>query len=396
MRKKTIRDIPIEGKRVFIRVDFNVPLDGGKVVDNTRIVAALPTIKYALDKDCILILASHLGRPKGKYVPELSLKPVSLELSKLLKKDVKFLSDCIGEEVEETIKNGKQGDIFLLENLRFHREEKENDPEFSRKLASYCDVYINDAFGTSHRAHASIVGITKYVKEKGCGFLVEKELKYLVDTLRKPERPFSAILGGAKVSDKIEVIENLLSKVDKLFIGGAMAYTFLKAMGKNVGASKVEEDKLNLADEILKKSKDIGVSLFLPVDNVFSSKFGEDGEVKNVGINENPPEGWMALDIGEKTIQLFEKEIESSKTVVWNGPMGVFEMEKFSRGTISIAKKIANLDAVTIVGGGDSVSAIHKAGVADKITHISTGGGASLELLSGKNLPGIDALDDIE
>ncbi len=395
MRKKSIKDINVENEKIFIRVDFNVPVKNGTIQDDTRIVAALPTIEYALNEGASLILASHLGRPKGRIVSEMSLKPVKFRLSELLNKDVLFAPDCVGEEARKIAENLKPGEVLLLENLRFHPEEKENDPDFSKKLASYARIYVNDAFGTAHRAHASTVGITHYVDEKVCGFLMEKELKYLVDTLQNPERPFAAILGGAKVSDKIDVIENLLNKVDKLFIGGAMAYTFLKSMGKNVGNSKVEEDKLSLAKEIVEKAKEKGVKIFLPVDNLFSSEFSENGDIRYISVDEDPPDGWMALDIGEKTIQIYLNELSDCKTVVWNGPMGVFEMDKFSKGTMAIAEKISQLDAITIIGGGDSVSAVHKAGVAEKITHISTGGGASLQLLAGKTLPAIEVLDDI-
>lgn len=396
MNKKTIRDIEVAGKKVLVRCDFNVPLDSetGKITDNRRIRAALPTINYLLDNNAKVILCSHLGRPKGEVNPKYSLKPVAEELSKLLNKKVTLAKDVIEEDAEKLTSNMENGDIILLENVRFHKEEEKNDPEFAKKLASFAEIYVNDAFGTAHRAHASTAGVADYLPAVS-GFLIEKELEFLGSSLDNPERPFVAILGGAKVSDKIGVIENLLEKVDTLLIGGGMAYTFYKAQGHGIGTSICEEDKLDLAKEILEKAKQKGVNLLLPVDNHVSSEYSNDGESKFVESTEIP-EGFMGLDIGPKTIENFKNVIKTAKTILWNGPLGVSEFDKFAEGTNQIAIALAESNAVTIIGGGDSAAAIEKMGLADKMTHISTGGGASLEFLEGKVLPGIACLDDKE
>ena len=393
MNKKTVKDIDLKGKKVFVRCDFNVPMDENQnITDNTRIVAALPTIKYLLEQNCKIILASHLGRPKGEVKPEFSLKPVAKELSKLLGKDVIMANDVIGEDATSKAENLKEGEIMLLENVRFHREETDNDPEFAKKLASMAEIFVNDAFGTAHRAHASTTGIADYIPGVA-GFLIEKELKFLGNAINNPERPFVAILGGAKVSDKIGVIDSLLDKVDTLMIGGGMAYTFFKAQGYNVGNSLCEVEKTDLALEEMKKAKAKGVKLLLPIDTKIGKEFKPDTESKTVAWTEIPDE-WEGFDIGEKTIEMFKNELQSAKTVIWNGPLGLFEFDQFAIGTNEIAKTLADLDATTIIGGGDSAAAVTKAGLADKMTHISTGGGASLEFLEGKKLPGIECLQD--
>ena len=393
MNKKTVKDIDLKGKKVFVRCDFNVPMDEKQnITDNTRIVAALPTIKYLLEQDCKIILASHLGRPKGEVKPEFSLAPVAKELSKLLNKEVIMAKDVIGEDATNKAENLKEGEIMLLENVRFHREETDNDPEFAKKLASMAEVYVNDAFGAAHRAHASTAGIAQYLPAVS-GFLIEKELTVLGNAINNPERPFMAILGGAKVSDKIGVIDSLLDKVDTLMIGGGMAYTFFKAQGYSVGNSLCEEEKTGLALEAMEKAKQKGVKLLLPVDTKVGKEFKPDTESKTVAWTDIP-DGWEGFDIGEKTIEMFKNELQNAKTVIWNGPLGLFEFDQFAIGTNEIGKTLAELDATTIIGGGDSAAAVTKAGLADKMTHISTGGGASLEFLEGKKLPGIECLQD--
>ena len=393
MNKKTVKDIDLKGKKVFVRCDFNVPMDENQnITDNARIVGALPTIKYLLEQNCKIILASHLGRPKGEFKPEFSLAPVAKELSKLLGQEVIMAKDVIGEDACEKAANLKEGEILLLENVRFHKEETDNDPEFSKKLASMAEVYVNDAFGTAHRAHSSTTGIASYLPAVS-GFLIEKELKFLGNAVNNPERPFVAILGGAKVSDKIGVIDSLLEKVDTLMIGGGMAYTFFKAQGYEVGKSICEMDKLDLAKEAMEKAKQKGVKLMLPVDTKVGKEFKEDTESKIVSYKEIP-EDWEGFDIGPETIKMFEEELRKAKTVVWNGPLGLFEFDQFAIGTNAIAKVLSEIDATTIIGGGDSAAAVKKAGLEDKMTHISTGGGASLEFLEGKKLPGIEALMD--
>ena len=393
MNKKTVKDIDLKGKKVFVRCDFNVPMDENQnITDNTRIVAALPTIKYLLEQNCKIILASHLGRPKGEVKPEFSLKPVAKELSKLLGKEVIMANDVIGEDAMSKASNLKEGEIMLLENVRFHREETDNAPEFAKKLASMAEIFVNDAFGTAHRAHASTTGIADYIPGVA-GFLIEKELKFLGNAINNPERPFVAILGGAKVSDKIGVIDSLLDKVDTLMIGGGMAYIFFKAQGYNVGNSLCEVEKTGLALQAMEKAKAKGVKLLLPIDTKVGKEFKPDTESKTVAWTEIPDE-WEGFDIGEKTIEMFKKELQNAKTVIWNGPLGLFEFEQFAIGTNEIAKTLAELDATTIIGGGDSAAAVTKAGLADKMTHISTGGGASLEFLEGKKLPGIECLQD--
>ncbi len=393
MSKKTVKDIELKGKRVFVRCDFNVPMDENRnITDNTRIVAAIPTIKYLLEQNCKIILASHLGRPKGEFKQEYSLQPVAKELSKLLGKEVIMAKDVIGEDAMEKAKNLKEGEILLLENVRFHKEETDNDPEFSKKLASMAEIYVNDAFGSAHRAHASTTGIAAYLPAVS-GFLIEKELKFLGGALENPERPFVAILGGAKVSDKIGVIDSLLEKVDTLIIGGGMAYTFFKSQGYEVGNSICELDKLDLARDLMKKAEEKNVKLMLPVDTKIGKEFKEDTESKTVKCTEIPKD-WEGFDIGEETIKMFSEEIRKAKTIVWNGPVGLSEFAQFANGTNSIAKVLSEMDAITIIGGGDSAAAIKKAGLEDKMTHISTGGGASLEFLEGKKLPGIECLLD--
>ena len=394
MSKKTVRDINVAGKKVLVRCDFNVPIDSqtGKITDNRRIRAAIPTIQYLLDNNAKVILCSHLGRPKGEVNPKYSLKPVAEELSKLLGKEVKLAKDVIGPDAEKLTSNMKNQDVVLLENVRFHKEEEKNDPEFAKKLASFAEIYVNDAFGTAHRAHSSTAGVADYLPAVS-GFLIEKELEFLGKALENPERPFVAILGGAKVSDKIGVIENLLEKVDTLMIGGGMAYTFYKALGHDIGTSICEEDKIDLAKTILEKAKQKNVKLLLPLDNHVSSEYSNDGEDKFVD-KEEIPDGFMGLDIGPRTIEAFKESIKTAKTVLWNGPLGVTEFPKFAEGTRAIANALAQSQAVTVIGGGDSAAAIEKMGLADKMTHISTGGGASLEFLEGKVLPGIDCLND--
>ena len=391
MPKATVRDIDVKGKRVLVRVDFNVPLDNeGKITDDTRIRAALPTIKYLLEQGAKVILASHLGRPKGQRRDEFSLAPVAKRLEELLKQSVRKLDDCVGEQVEATVKSMKDRDVVLLENLRFHQEEEANGEEFAKSLAALADIYVNDAFGAAHRANASTEGVSKFLPGVA-GFLMEKEIEVMGKALLEPVRPFVAILGGAKVKDKVGVISNLIEKVDVLIVGGGMTYTFLKAKGLEIGKSIVDPEKLDLANELMEKAKTRGVKFLLPVDVVVADKFAEDANVKVVPINEIP-EDWQALDIGPETVKEFSREIADAKTVVWNGPMGVFEMKPFAEGTRGVAKALADSNAVTIVGGGDSAAALEEMGFTGKMTHVSTGGGASLEFLEGKVLPGVAAL----
>ena len=392
MNKKTIEDIDVSGKRVLVRCDFNVPLDGTKITDETRIVAALPTIKYLLDHNAAVILCSHLGRPKGEFNMKYSLAPVAERLSEKLDKKVVLAKDVIGPDAQKCVSEMKPGDVVLLENVRFHKEEEKNDPEFAKKLASFAEIYVNDAFGTAHRAHASTEGVAHYLPAVA-GFLIGKELDVMGKALENPARPFVAILGGAKVSSKISVINNLLDKVDTLIIGGGMCYTFTKAQGGNVGNSLLEEDYLQYALDMVKKAEEKGVKLLLPVDAVAADAFSNDANTKVVAQNEIP-DGWMGLDIGPKTAEMFADAVKSAKTVVWNGPMGCFEMPKFAEGTKAVAEALANTDAVTIIGGGDSAAAVNQLGYGDKMTHISTGGGASLEFLEGKELPGVAAAND--
>jgi phosphoglycerate kinase len=396
MNKLSIRDLDMKGWRVFIRVDFNVPLDGGRVGDDTRIRETLPTLQLAMSRGARLVLASHLGRPKGKVDPRYSLAPVAARLQELLGKPVTFLSDCIGAEAESKSRALRDGDVALLENVRFHPEEEANDPAFSRQLAGLCDqMFVCDAFGSAHRAHASVVGITKYVRQAAAGLLMEKELTYLGKAISNPDRPFVSVLGGAKVSDKIEVVQNLMKLADGMLIGGAMAYTFLKAQGLPIGKSLVEDDKLDLARELMKEAERRKFRLHLPMDHVLAeSTTSTATKVTDIA---HTPDGWMGLDIGPKTIEQFGQEIAAARTIVWNGPLGMFEKPAFAQGTLAIARAVAaatRAGATSIVGGGDSVAAVEQAGVASQISHISTGGGASLEFLSGEKLPGVEALTD--
>lgn len=400
MRKKNVRDVQLTDKRVFMRADFNVPIKGGAIADDTRIQATLPTINYILEqKPKRLILSSHLGRPKGKVVPEMSLAPVAKRLSELLGKEVAMMPDCVGEEVSAKLNALPDGGIALLENVRFHAEEtakvEAEVDSLAKQFGAYADVFVGDAFGSAHRAHASVCNVAKFIDTSASGFLMEKEIDYLIGAIESPERPFVAILGGAKISGKIDVISNLLGKVDSIVIGGAMAYTFLKSMGIEVGKSLVEEDRIQLAKETLEQAKSAGKDLILPIDHLVADAV-EEGQATATTEGQAIPADKVAVDIGPKTVELFKKKVAEAKTVVWNGPMGVFEIKEFSGGTIAVAEALAESDATSIVGGGDSVSAVKKAGVADKLTHISTGGGASLELLEGKVLPGLAALDDAE
>lgn len=392
LNKKTIEDVCVEGKRVLVRCDFNVPLKEGKITNDKRIVAALPTIRYLMDHNAKVILCSHLGRPKGEFLPEFSLAPVAVRLSELLGKEVKMAKDVVGDDAKALAASLQNGEVMLLENVRFHKEETKNDPEFSKQLASLADLYVNDAFGTAHRAHCSTTGVADYLPAV-CGYLIQKEISIMGDALNNPKRPLVAILGGAKVSDKIGVINNLLDKVDTLIVGGGMAYTFFKAMGHTVGDSICEDDKVDLAKDMLKKAEERGVKFLLPVDNKLGDRFAEDCSIK-VNDGRDIPDGWQGLDIGPKTIALFCDAVKDAGTVIWNGPMGVFEFAAFAEGTMEVAKAIAATNAISIIGGGDSVAAVTKLGFADKMTHISTGGGASLEFLEGLELPGIAALND--
>ena len=392
MNKKSIRDVELAGKRVFCRVDFNVPMQDGVITDDTRIRAAVPTIRYMVDAGAKVILASHFGRPKGQVVEEMRLTPVAAHLSALLGKEVTKLGDSVGEEVKAAVAGMKNGDVLLLENVRFHPGEEKNDPELAKSFAELADLFVNDAFGTAHRAHASTAGIAQYIPAVS-GLLMEKEIRFMGGALSNPERPFTAIVGGAKVKDKIAVIENLLTKVDHLIIGGGMANTFLKAQGYAIGASLCEDDKLDLARSLMEQAKERSVNLMMPIDVVVADRFAADAEKKTVAIDAIP-EGWMALDIGPKTVEAYHRVIVESKTVVWNGPMGVFEMDAFAQGTIGVARAMKECSGTTIIGGGDSVAAVEKAGVAEEMTHISTGGGASLEFMEGKELPGVTVLSD--
>ena len=393
LNKKSIRDIDVNGKKVFIRVDYNVPMDENQNITNDkRIVATLPTLNYLLENNAALIIACHLGRPKGERVPEFSVAPVAKKLGEIMGKEVKFASDCVGPEAEKMAADLKPGEILVLENLRYHKEEEKNDPKFAEQLAKLADIVVNDAFGVSHRAHASVEGITKLIPAVA-GFLMENEIKFVGQAVANPVRPFVAIIGGAKVSDKIGVISNLLEKVDTLIIGGGMANTFVAAQGFNTGKSLVEADKLELARELIEKAKATKVNLLLPTDMVIADKFAADAQTAVVGLDGIKDE-WMALDIGPETAKTYAKSLVDAKTVVWNGPMGVFEMDAFAKGTEAVAKAVADSSATSIVGGGDSIAALKKTGLSDKISHISTGGGASLEFLEGKVLPGIAALAD--
>jgi phosphoglycerate kinase len=392
MDLKTVDQVDLTGQRVFIRVDFNVPLKTGKVVDDTRIVEALPTIQYVLDRrPRRVILASHLGRPRGKRNRELTLFPVSKRLSELLDREVIQADDCVGELVTRQIEAMEEGQVIVLENLRFHREEETNEEGFARALASLADVYVNDAFGAAHRSHASTVGMVRYVRVRSAGFLIKKEIDYLEKVILRPERPFVVVLGGAKVSDKIRVIQNLMEKASTFLIGGAMAYTFLRARGGNTGKSKVEEDRSELASALLKESRVRGCEILLPIDHVVAERVSPEARTKIVETADFPEE-WVGVDIGPATVRRYSEEIQKARTIVWNGPMGVFEMEPFGRGTCGIAQAIAESGALSIVGGGDSVASVGMMGLTHKMSHISTGGGASLEFLEGKTLPGIDAL----
>ncbi len=393
MKKMTVKDIDVKGKRVFCRVDFNVPMQDGKITDETRIRAALPTIQYLIDQGAKVILASHLGRPKGKVVEELRLTPVAKRLSELLGKEVDKADEAYGETVKAKVEQMKEGDVLLLENVRFYPGEEKNDPELAKAFAELADIYVNDAFGTAHRAHASTEGVAHYLPAVS-GFLMEKELDVLGNALSNPQRPFTAIIGGAKVKDKIGVIENLLEKVDNLIIGGGLAYTFVKAQGHEIGKSLLEEDKIELAKGFIEKAKEKGVNFYMPVDAVVADEFSENANTKVVPIEEIPAD-WQALDIGPKTAELYAKVIKESKLVIWNGPMGVFEMDKFAGGTKAVAEALAEAeDTYSVIGGGDSAAAVEKFGLADRMSHISTGGGASLEFMEGKALPGVVVLKD--
>ena len=396
LNKKSVEDIEVKGKKVLVRCDFNVPLDENRnITDETRIDGALPTIKYLINNGAKVILCSHMGKPKGEPKPELSLAPVAAKLSEKLGKDIIFAADdtVVGENTKKAVAEMKEGDVVLLENTRYRKEETKNEDNFSKELASLADIFVNDAFGTAHRAHCSNVGVTKYLDTAVAGYLIQKEIEFLGNAVNNPVRPCVAILGGSKVSSKISVINNLLEKVDTLIIGGGMAYTFMKALGEEVGDSLLEADYLDYAKEMMDKAKAKGVELLIPVDTVVAKEFSNDAEFKTVERGGIEP-GWQGLDIGEKTIALYKEAVKNAKTVVWNGPMGVFEMPNFAKGTNAIAQALAEIDAVTIIGGGDSVAAVNQAGLGDKMSHISTGGGASLEFLEGKDLPGIVALND--
>ncbi|MBP3932138.1 MAG: phosphoglycerate kinase [Peptostreptococcaceae bacterium] len=395
LNKKTIEDINVCGKKVLVRCDFNVPLKDGIITDENRLNGAMPTIKYLVDNGAKVILCSHLGKPKGEAKPELSLAPVAKRLSEMLGKEVIFAADenVVGENAKSAVEKMENGDVVLLENTRYRKEETKNEENFSKELASLAEIFVNDAFGTAHRAHCSTVGAGEFLEERACGYLIQKELKFLGEAVANPVRPFTAILGGAKVSDKIAVIEQLLEKVDNIIIGGGMSYTFLKALGYEIGTSLVEEDRVEYAKEMMSKAEAKGVKFLLPIDNAVADKFADVEPVITEGAN--IPEGFMGLDIGPKTIELYVNTVNESKTIVWNGPMGVFEFENFNKGTLAVAKAMAALtDATTVIGGGDSAAAVNQLGFGDKMTHVSTGGGASLEFLEGKELPGIVALDN--
>ena len=395
LNKKTIEDINVNGKKVLVRCDFNVPLKGDVITDENRLNGALPTIKYLIENGAKVILCSHLGKPKGEAKPELSLAPVAKRLSEMLNKEVVFApnDNVVGKNVKEAIEKMQNGDVVLLENTRYRKEETKNEENYSKELASLAEIFVNDAFGTAHRAHCSTVGAGEFLEERACGYLIQKELKFLGEALENPVRPFTAILGGAKVSDKIAVINELLEKVDNLIIGGGMAYTFLKAQGYEIGTSLVEEDKVEYAKEMMEKAQAKGVKLLLPIDNAVSEKFSDSTPI--ITEDANIPDGHMGLDIGPKTIESYVDTVNNSKTIVWNGPMGVFEFENFAKGTLAVARAMASLtDATTVIGGGDSAAAVNQLGFGDKMTHVSTGGGASLEFLEGKELPGIVALDN--
>ncbi len=395
LNKKTVDDLQVKGKRVLVRCDFNVPVKDGVITDDNRITASIPTIKKLLDEGAKVILCSHMGKPKGEVKPELSLAPVAVRLSEKLGVNVLFAKDdnVVGENAKKAVAEMKDGEVVLLENTRFRKEETKNEDNFSEELASIADVYVDDAFGSSHRAHCSTVGVTKFVKESAVGYLMEKEIAYLGNAVNNPVRPFAAVLGGAKVSDKINVINNLLEKVDILVIGGGMAYTFIKALGGNIGNSLLEADKVDYAADMIKKAQEKGVKLLLPIDTVIVKEFKNEAEsdIVPTGLI---PDGWMGVDIGPETIKLFSEALKEAKTVVWNGPMGVFEFSNFAKGTEAIAHVLADIDGTTIIGGGDSAAAVNQLGYGDKMSHISTGGGASLEFLEGKELPGVAAVDD--
>lgn len=395
LNKKTIEDIQVAGKKVLVRCDFNVPLKDGVITDENRLNGALPTIKYLIDHNARVILCSHLGKPKGEAKPELSLAPVAKRLSEMLGQEVKFAADdcVVGENAKKAAAEMKDGEVILLQNTRYRKEETKNEENFSKELASLAEIFVNDAFGTAHRAHCSTVGAGEFLEERACGYLIQKELKFLGEAVETPERPFVAILGGAKVSDKLGVINNLLDKVDTLIIGGGMGYTFLKAMGHEIGNSLCEEDKIDYVKEMMAKAEAKGVKLLLPIDVTYAAKFGEN-ETPMISEGRDIPADCEGLDIGPKTAELFANEVKAAKTVVWNGPMGVFEFKNFAKGTEAVAKAMAEAEAVTIIGGGDSAAAVNQMGFGDKMTHISTGGGASLEFLEGKELPGIASLDE--